>query len=162
MWRNILNIFKQHGITGKRGFGLVEVMVSVVVLGFLYVALLHLQGSNDETVLRLRGRDGAVQVAQEIMDSLKAVGAAAILSKSDEDVHIQLPARERQWERGLGGTTTVKYTPKLTVAKTEDYEIQSESTYETVKHIYAKQVNIRVEWTFKGSTQSINVSGVIR
>lgn len=162
MWRNILNIFSRQGITGKRGFGLVEVMVSVVVLGFLYVALLHLQGSNDEAVLRIRGRDGAVQVAQEIMDSLKAVGSAAISSKSDEDLQIQLDSRERKWERGLGGTATIKYMPKITVTKTEDYVAGSKSNYETVEHIYAKQVNVVVEWKFKGSTQSVNVSGVIR
>lgn len=162
MWINVLNIFERQGSSRKGGFGIVEVMVSIVVLGFMYVALLHLQGSNDEAVLRLRGRDGAVQVAQEIMDSLKAVGAAAILSKSDVDTHIQLPARERQWERGLGGTAKIKYTPKITVAKTEDYAVESKSNYETVEHVYAKQVNVVVEWKFKGSTQSVNVSGVIR
>lgn len=162
MWRNILNIFSRQGITGKRGFGLVEVMVSVVVLGFLYVALLHLQGSNDEAVLRIRGRDGAVQVAQEIMDSLKAVGSAAIPSKASKDTLILLSDRNRKWERGLGGTVTIKYTPRVTVSKTDNYVAETQSGYESVKHVYAKQVNVVVEWSFKGSTQSVNVSGVIR
>ncbi|PWJ59766.1 MULTISPECIES: type II secretion system protein [unclassified Fibrobacter] len=162
MWRNILNIFSRQGSSCKGGFGIMEVMVSIVVLGFLYMALLKLQASNDETVLRLRCRDGAVQVAQEIMDSLKAKGSASIASSNDAETQIQLDERVRTWDRALGGATTVKYTPILTVAKTEDYMVQSGSNYETVQHIYAKQVNVKVEWRFKGSNQSINVSGVIR
>lgn len=161
MWSNVQNIFKRMG-THKKGFGIMEVMVSILVLGFMYMALNQLQKSNDEAVHRLRCRDGAVQVAQEILDSLKSVGSAAIESKADDDTVLVLDQRTRSWERGLGGTTTVNYTPTLTVSKTADYVAQSGSNYETVEHIYAKQVNVKVEWRFKGSNQSINVSGVIR
>ena len=53
----------------KRGFGIVEVLVAAAVLGFLYVAVLNLQSGNRESLLRIRGRDGATEVAQNIIDS---------------------------------------------------------------------------------------------
>lgn len=156
-----LNFFRRKS-SCKNGFGIMEVMVSILVLGFLYAALNQLQKSNDEAVHRLRCRDGAVQVAQEILDSLKSVGSGAIESKADEDNVLELDQRSRTWKRGLGGTITVDYIPTLTVLKTEDFVAQSGSNYRSVQHVYAKQVNVRVAWRFKGSDQSIDVSGVIR
>lgn len=145
----------------KAGFGIMEVMVSILVLGFLYAAVNSLQVTNDESVHRLRCRDGAVQVAQEIMDSLKSIGSASIVVKDGEDT---LDLRTRTWERGLGGNSVVKYTPIMTVDNSGGYDVQSGSDFEfgKIQRTVAKQVNIRVEWPFKGSVQSINVSGVIR
>ena len=57
----------------KSGFGIVEVLVAAAVLGFLYVALLNLQGGNHDALLRIRGRDGATEVAQNLIDSLGAL-----------------------------------------------------------------------------------------
>lgn len=162
MWRNVLNIFKQKQATQKHGFGIVEVMISIVVLGFMYMALLHLQTSNDETVLRLRGRDGAMQVAQEILDSLQNAGSSSLSSSPTATTTIQLDQRERKWDRSLGGQTIIKYTPKVVVEKTTDYATNSLSNYETIQHVFAKQVTVNVQWTFKGTQQSIDVSGVIR
>ena len=54
----------------KRGFGIVEVLVAAAVLGFLYMAVLNLQSGNRDALLRIRGRDGATEVAQNIIDSL--------------------------------------------------------------------------------------------
>lgn len=158
-WRNLLGLF--HG-NAKTGFGIVEVMVSIVVLGFMYVALSKLQSSNHDSFLRIRGRDGAVEVAQQVMDELKSKGAAAIPSASTENTVYSLDPIERKWERGLGGDVTVAYTPTITVSPANDYVAQSGSMYENVNHVYAKKVNVRVMWNFKGTTHSIDISGVIR
>lgn len=146
----------------KRGFGIVEVMVSIVVLGFMYVALSKLQGGNHDAFIRIRGRDGAVQVAQEVLDSLRRMGAASIPSKVTADTILYCDTIPRQWERGLGGFVTIKYAPKVKVAKTSDYETNNGSNYENLSHVYAKDVTVYVDWTFKGSKQSIEVSEVIR
>lgn len=146
----------------KRGFGIVEVLVSAAVLGFMYLAILNLQKGNREALLRIRGRDGAVEVAQQVLDSLKSVGLAAIPSCADRDTSFMVPDIERSWERGLGGESKIAYTPTITVAPVNDYKAESESQYESVSHVYAKQVNVAVSWNFKGSTQSINVSAVLR
>lgn len=156
--------FRRSIFKSKSGFGLVEVMVSIVVLGFMYVALNKLQVGNHDAFIRIRGRDGAIEVAQQVLDSLKSVGAASIASAADPAASNTIPLGtvERKWERGLGGYATVIYTPTVTVSPTEDYIASANSNYETVRHVYAKQVNVKVEWSFKGSTQSINVSGVVR
>ena len=62
----------------KRGFGIVEVLIAAAVLGFLYTALLNLQSGNRDALLRIRGRDGATEVAQSLIDSLGALGVASL------------------------------------------------------------------------------------
>ncbi len=54
------------------------------------------------------------------------------------------------------------YTPTVTVMPTSDYVVTDSSSLEKVNHVFAKQVNVQVSWQFKGSTQSINMSTVIR
>lgn len=149
-------------VNNKKGFGIVEVLVSAAVLGFMYLALLNLQGGNRDALLRIRGRDGAVDVAQQVLDSLKSIGIAAIPSKIDADTTFSVPDISRSWGRSAGDSSTVAYSTRVTVAKTSDFTADNESQYETISHVYAKQVNVEVSWMFKGSRQSINVSGVIR
>ena len=61
----------------KRGIGIIEVMVAALVLGILYAAVSNLQKGNRETLLRIRGRDGATEVAQNIIDEISAQGLAS-------------------------------------------------------------------------------------
>ncbi len=137
-------------------------MVAAAVLGFMYMAVLNLQGGNHDALLRIRGRDGAVEVAQQVLDSLKSVGIASIPSKANSDTTFEVDAINRKWARGLGDSATVTYTPEVTVAATSNYTSQSTSPFETLQHVYAKQVKVKVYWDFKGSTQSIEVSSVVR
>ncbi len=162
-------------IKSKKGFGITEVLISAVVLGLLYMAILHMQTGNREALLRIRGRDGAIEVAQQVIDSLNRIGIAAIpdpTSVASGDEHIkegnyvwEWDDISRSWDRGEkvgGGQSTIQYTPTVTVSPTTDYTATSESNLESVQHVYAKQVNVQVSWQFKGSTQSINMSTVIR
>jgi type II secretory pathway pseudopilin PulG len=149
-------------LKNKKGFGIVEILVASAVLGFMYMALLNLQGGNHDALLRIRGRDGAVEVAQQVLDSLKSVGIASIPSKATSDTTFNVQNIDRKWARGLGDSATVTYSTQVTVSATSDYTVQSASQFETVSHVYAKQVNVKVSWNFKGSTQSIEVSSVIR
>jgi type II secretory pathway pseudopilin PulG len=165
----------------KKGFGITEVLISAVVLGFLYMAVLHMQTGNYEALLRIRGRDGAIEVAQQVIDSLNRIGIASIPdptnhAEGDEgtideanNLVLELPKISRSWDRGEkvgGGKSTIDYTPVVTVSPTDDYTATNESNYASganaIKHVYAKQVNVQVSWQFKGSTQSINMSTVIR
>jgi len=112
--------------------------------------------------LRIRGRDGAVEVAQQVLDSLKSVGIASIPSKSLVDTTFEVQDIDRKWARGLGDSATVTYSSEVTVSATQNYTSNNSSQYETINHVYAKQVKVKVSWNFKGSTQSIEVSSVIR
>jgi len=149
-------------LKNKKGFGIVEILVSAAVLGFLYMAVLNLQGGNHDALLRIRGRDGAVEVAQQVLDSLKSVGLKAIPSKANADTTFDVQAIRRSWARSLGDSATITYFPLVTVEATSGYTSESTSQLETIQHVYAKQVKVRVSWIFKGSTQSIEVSSVIR
>ena len=76
-------------------------------------------------------------------------------------------SREKLFERiwgleALGDSATVTYSSQVTVSPTQDYTSQTPSQFESISHVYAKQVKVKVSWNFKGSTQSIEVSSVIR
>lgn len=58
----------------ERGFGLVEAIVSLVILGVMLTALIPAFVSNIEFNTTSQARTGAVAVAQETMDGLRAVG----------------------------------------------------------------------------------------
>ena len=165
----------EKNLKNKKGFGIVEVLVSAVVRGLLYMAVRHMQTGNREALLRIRGRDGAIEVAQQVLDSLNRMGLASIpdpTSAGSGDEHVKdgnyvwpWDPIQRSWDRGDkvgGGKATINYTPTVTVSPTTEYTATNVSNLESVSHVYAKQVNVQVSWQFKGSTQSINMSTVIR
>ena len=150
----------------KRGFGIVEVLVAAAVLGFLYMAVLNLQGSNRDALLRIRSRDGATEVAQNIIDSLGALGVARL---SDASVgasgKISIPNIERVWKGQPGAIDhdmKVVYNAEVTVSHDADYMSNNTTMLQSVQHVYAKRLDVKVSWRFKNSTQSITVSGVVR
>ena len=154
----------------KRGFGIVEVLVAAAVLGFLYVALLNLQSSNRESLLRIRGRDGATEVAQNIIDSLKSIGLASLSDEkltdgSGEIAPIKINGIKRTWKAQPGTIQydmTVTYDATVIVSRDSLYTAKSGSQYDSASHMFAKRLDVKVSWPFKNSIQSINVSGVIR
>lgn len=149
-------------ISSKKGFGLTEVLVASLILGFLYLAVLQMQVGTSTATLRIRGRDIAVEVAQGVLDDLKSKGASSLDSKDSESTVIPMDTVEREVERGIGKGTVIKYFPEVTVFKTKNYESKSESLLDTVDHVYAKHVNVKVSWKFHGTDLSINVPGVIQ
>jgi type II secretory pathway pseudopilin PulG len=159
----------------KRGFGIVEVLIAAAVLGFLYMAVLNLQGSNREALLRIRGRDGATEVAQNLIDSLSALGVASLTDKNlpktaegNTNYVIPIDTITRSWLGQPGAVTntmTVKYWAEVTVSPDANYIAKTSSKLlgtDSVEHVYAKRLDVKVFWKFKNSTQSITVSGVIR
>ena len=160
----------------KKGFGITEVLISAVVLGLLYMAILHMQTGNREALLRIRGRDGAIEVAQQVIDEMNRMGIASIPDALNHEADVgtvdengnytfEWTKVSRSWDRGEkvgGGKSTIEYTPTVTVSPTTDYTATNTSNLESVSHVYAKQVNVEVSWQFKGSTQSINMSSIIR
>ncbi|MBR6124209.1 type II secretion system protein [Candidatus Saccharibacteria bacterium] len=145
----------------KRKFGIVVSLVVVALLGFSYMAMRNL-GGNGDALLRIRGRDGAVEVAQQVLDSLKSVGVESIPSKALADTTFNVQKINRKWARGIGDSATVTYSSQVTVAATSSNSLQTPAPFELASHIYAKQVTVTVFWNFKGSRQSIEVSSVIR
>jgi len=170
----------------KKGFGLLEVLIASVVLGFLIVGLMRLQSGNRESILRVRARDAANFIAQEVIDSVSSLGFASV--KVGERTGVCPPAagnedlcRTRSF-KGAGGDMTMNYWVKVKVEEdnsqkvgvgnnsagndylTSDY-ISATSTDNAalkVQRPFAKRVEVTVNWDFKRTTQSINMSTVIR
>ena len=137
-------------------------LVATAVLGCTYMAIRDFRSGNGDALLRIRGRDGAVEVAQQVLDSLKSVGVESIPSKALADTTFNVQKINRKWARGLGDSATVTYSSQVTVAATSSNSLQTPAPFEMASHIYAKQVTVTVFWNFKGSKQSIEVSSVIR
>lgn len=173
----------------KRGFGIVEVLIAAAVLGFLYMALLNLQSGNRDALLRIRGRDGATEVAQNIIDSLSALGIASLTDDHLDPCNVDKnpPAgfaecdcesgshtlknfvlTTRTWKGQPGAVDhdmTVKYTATVMVSLDEDYTAKTSSmllSTDSTQHVYAKRLDVKVCWQFKSAIPAITVSGVIR
>lgn len=147
----------------KRGIGIAEILVASLVLGFMLTALLQLQKSNRIALLQIRSRDGATAVAQEVMDSLSAIGISS-LNGVGENNEIKLK-KTRKWESQPGSvpyTITVDYDVTVTVSGEDLYHNTESSKFETIENVFAKKIDVNVAWKLGGNTQSINVSGVLR
>lgn len=158
----------------KGGFGIVEILVASAVLGFMYIAILNMHGGNHDSLLRIRGRDGATEVAQNLIDSLSALGLANLYDENlEKDASgnikpIIIDPIVRTWQAQPGAITntiTVNYRAEIKVSRDDEYAAKNSSMLlgtNSIEHVYAKRLDIMVSWKFKNSTQSISVSGVIK
>lgn len=150
-------------LRNKRGIGIAEILVASLVLGFMFTALLQLQKSNRYALLQIRSRDGATAVAQDVMDSLSAIGISS-LNGVGEDNEIKLK-KTRKWESQPGAvpyTIKVDYDVTVKVSGEDLYHNTETSKFETIENVFAKKIDVNVAWKLGGNTQSINVSGVLR
>jgi len=132
-----------------------------VVLGFLMTALLNLQLGNRDALLRIRARDGAVDVAQDAIDSLSVLGVSALSKTALPSQKITFN-KTRSWQRTGGFPINVNYDVEILVSDDAVYASEEKSYYGSLEHTYAKRLDVKVSWPFKGTVHSINYSGVIR
>jgi len=157
----------------KKGFGLLEVLVAALVLGFLVVGLNRMQLGNREAVLRVRARDAANFVAQQVLDSLGAEGINSIVaneqSACNDKVLVYCDTAYKYNFKGKGGIDTdIKY--KVEVVLLANSEQTLADTTEYIKAngyidnttTYAKSLEATVSWKFKQSDQSITIAKVVR
>ena len=171
---------KRSLLGNKRGVGIMEALVASAVLGILLVALLNYQSNNRDALLRIRGRDGAVSVAHNVMDSLSAVGLASVDTAGqsrcvdeglftsvkctgDDDEAMKI-SRQMEWV-GTPGVVehTMRVNYRVCVCIVSDGYVNNEtSDFGNEAHEYAKRLDVTVQWPFKSSVQSISMTGVIR
>ena len=157
----------------KHGFGLIEVIAAAVVLAFLLIGLNSVQKGNRESILRVRARDAANVVAQDIIDSLSALGSASVQAGIYDDI------QRKHVFTGTVASVTVPYTVKLDIKEEDGQKVSNNTQYQNavassgpgggvaagyldLTHQIAKQVEVTVNWKFKNSDQSIIVSALVR
>jgi len=150
----------------KKGFGLMEVLVAAVVLGFMILGLNTLQKGNREALLRVRARDAASFVAQHVLDSLGSVGLNSIEAKTqtycdNRELVYCAPEYKYNFEGNKGDIKTdIKYRVEVQLLKEENQT--DETKFETNTTTYAKSLEATVSWAHKNSTQSIKIAKVVR
>jgi len=149
----------------KKGFGLLEVLAAAVVLGFLLVGLNTLQLGNREAILRIRARDAASDIAQEVIDSIRGSASVAFGERNCEEGDEDL-CRSRTFKNA-----TVDYKIKVKIDTTAAQRSEIETTGYArndnpdrvkVEYQFAKQIDVTVKWLHRNTPQSINVSAVVR
>jgi len=160
----------------KKGFGLLEVLVAAVVLGFFIVGLNNLQKGNREVILRVRARDAANFIAQHVLDSLGSLGINSIQQEKKDkcgDKHLvyceptytyYFEGKPQLNKNSAGIKTKIDYKVEVElVAGTEQQATESTSFEQAPSaNIYAKSLEATIEWKFKGSPQSIQMAKVVR
>lgn len=164
----------REGNVAQRGFGLMEVLVAAVVLGFLIVGLNILQKGNREAVLRIRARDVASIMAQQVLDSLSSIGINSLVE--DENKLVMDTTCTYYFDGNL--KSAIEYTIRVEILpeNIDDVRSSTDSTLFTVANrdqpktvvgenetnTFAKGLKATISWPFKKSTQSIRVARVVR
>jgi len=154
----------------KKGFGLMEVMIASVVLGFLLVGLNLLQKGNREAVIRIRTRDAAQIIAQNFIDSLSRLGISSVVEDGDAE---KTKTIEYVWEGNNKQIIDKRtYTIKYKIKAVEDLNSIESSDYarERVKNnpnddivsVSAKRVELEVSWLLKNTPLSIKEERIIK
>jgi prepilin-type N-terminal cleavage/methylation domain-containing protein len=159
----------------NQGFGLLEVLIASVVLGFLIVGLNTLQKGNREAILRIRARDAANFVAQRVLDSLGSLGIYSL--KALPECGDNIVFCENEYKYYFEGKPQLDKSPNSGGIKAEiDYKVQVElfddpdeqftqkfeDNFATITNTYAKSLEATVSWEFKNAEQSIKVAKVVR
>ena len=71
----------------QAGFGIVEALVSAIILGFIMMAVVQLQVNNRKFMVKTRQRDEATLIARELLDSLQYQGLKT-LSNGNHTINV--------------------------------------------------------------------------
>jgi len=138
----------------KKGFGLLEILIAVVALGFLIIGLNNLQKGNREGALRVKARDAASLVAQRVLDSIGSVGVNSI--KIDDNCGGKLVYCESKYTYA-----PIDYKVEVELLN-EERKYANNTYYTNAESDYAKSLEATVSWKFKQTTQSIKIGKVVR
>jgi prepilin-type N-terminal cleavage/methylation domain-containing protein len=151
----------------KKGFGLIEVMIAAVVLGFLIVGLTRLQMGNRETILRVRDRDAANFIAQHVLDSISALGKNAFIKNeckgTDEIIVHEADDYEYKFEGKDIGESNKGYKVVVScVIGAENNEADYTTDFKSRTEIISHSLKARVSWKHRDSEQAITIVRVVK
>jgi prepilin-type N-terminal cleavage/methylation domain-containing protein len=154
MDRHVIETAKRQ--KSKQGFGIMEVVVSMVIMALMASAVMYMQYWNRVAALRIQTRNEATQIAQNYLDSLRAQGLASVVAIPHDTVFGSV--------RNLMGGASVrtKYVVVVSVAdQMTSNPINVSGTSYTATHSYSKQLNVDVSWVLNKGTYHIKLAGVV-
>ncbi len=128
---------------GQAGVGLIEALISILVLGFILAGVSKLMVNSRWSLANTGARNDATYNAERIIDSLQALGVGAVHSPGTPGDTLPCPSV---------GNTKRYYRCVLTVA--------DKDTAANGRAI-SKDVTVRVFWTISGAEHSIQMQGAI-
>lgn len=137
----------------RAGFGLVEVLASMIIMALMFSAVNLLQKNNYNTALRLQTRNEATQIAQNVLSGLQAVGVNSVRAVSDSVVFGSM------YRMNTGEQIRRQY--RVTV-ELEPHAITDVTAHGSFVHIYAKSVSVKVNWLLGNHEAEIQLNSVVQ
>jgi prepilin-type N-terminal cleavage/methylation domain-containing protein len=140
----------------KAGFGLIEIVASMVIFALMFSAVMEMQYVNRAAALRMQTRNEANQIAQNVADSLQTLGIASVRSGTFTRSG---PSRNL----AQGGAVSTQFTVAVVATTVLAKEISTGSGSSAInfQHEQSKKLDIRVSWTTSGHTFSITHEAVV-
>jgi len=138
-----LENFLNH-LKSQSGVGLLEVLVSMIVLGFFVLTLTKFQTENRKGIQHARHRTEALEVAHHVLDSLQNVGISQITTGT-----LNLGIVDKTETVGRVYTVSAVVTPHDSL----------ESGL-----VFSKKVTMNVKWLSlnSGDSTSVHLEGVVQ
>jgi Tfp pilus assembly protein PilV len=140
----------------KRGFGLVEALVSMFILALLFTGVMMMNYTNHQAALRIATRNEATAIGQRLIDSLQSQGLANIVVGSREITY------KGDSTKTTGSAFTREYTCKINVSVDDTTFEGFGTSIPKAKILRAKKIMVDVTWNLGNQTNSINLSTVVQ
>lgn len=145
-----------HPMKSKSGFGLVEVIASIVVLGLMFSGVMYLQYWNRVAAIRIQYRNEAMTIAKNVIDHMQSQGLSSVHEITDSLV------LGRQRDLSTGATATARYTVNV---KTTDISLHNaaqvgDSSFVN-SHVVSKRVDVSVHYVVNQAPITLTTSAVI-
>jgi type II secretory pathway pseudopilin PulG len=140
---------------GAAGFSFVELLVTIVIAGIVFAAMVPVFVNTQKAAAADRTRNVAVNIAQDRMEKIRLLGFGQILADSADRASGQVDPNLYD-PSFAGGQFATPYTPTGSVPFTIDYTVISVPSTGTVNY---KRVSVAVAWTnpaHSGSPVTLN------
>jgi hypothetical protein len=132
-------------LSSQSGIGLVEAMLTFVVLAFLLTGIVGWQTTNSWTIANANSREVATYKAQRILDSLQGMGIHNLVASDT------LSCKDNNEIRNYYCSWTSRTLDSVFML------IKSDSSV-----AISKEIEVSVRWEIKGTPHTIKVTGAVQ
>ena len=141
-------------LKSKQGFGIMEIVASMVILAFMFLAVMQMHYVNRVAVIRIQNRNEATQIAKQVADSLSALGIASVGPISN------LVVTGSSRAVSINTSDTPSYRVNVTVDTI--FATEQGGTGYSFDHQISKRINVTVTWDYTtAAPHSISYATVV-